>query len=338
MGLADKVNSNKTPVGNLKAFTVLKDTELVKQPGSNNQLISNMWKARGGLPFRLPNNKTTKIVFLTDVTWVPVFDVAIGEKKGPKGRYPVIESFRSTDVIEISADGEQIRSGRKCLFSKALGRGPKLVAVAKIVDLTPFKTKDGKEVPWAVRSIVIPSNSNVLQHLAATSEVSGKSVRYGLFSVARSGSEKSPKIGDSWTYVEHLSEADIAAEAGMLNAANSIDFDAGYPVLDDGDILPILRTHRRISDKFSDGNQKNPILTYDEDGMNEACGSATKVAAAGGTSAPSAPKIGLGLKVLTNTPTASGPNKTGLEDLDDLVVGNPLDGDDDITTNSEDLE
>lgn len=329
MGLADKVNTNKTPVGNLKAFKVLKDTELVRQPNSGNQLISNMWKARGGLPFRLPNNKSTNIVFLTDITWIPVFDIAIGEKKGPKGRYPIIESFRSTDVIGISPDGDPIKTGRKCLFSKALGRGPKLIAVAKIVDLTPFKTKEGKEVPFSVRSIVIPSNSNVLQQLAATSEVSGKSPCYGHYTVARSGSDKAVKIGDSWTYVGHMAEAEIAAETAMLAAAEAIDFDAGYPVLEDSDIVGLLKNHRRISDKFSDAQQKNPILTYDEDGMDAVCGATTKVASGQTTqSAPTAAKIGLGLKVLSREGT--GTTKTGLEDLDDIVTGNPLEGDDEV--------
>jgi hypothetical protein len=332
MGLADKVHTNKTAVGNLRAFTVLKDSELVKQPNTGNQLISNMWKARGGLPFRLPNNKTTTIVFLTDVTWIPVFDVAIGEKKGPKGRYPVIESFRSTDLIGISPDGEQIRSGRKCLFAKALGRGPKLVAVAKIVDLTPFKTKDGRDIPWAVRSIVIPSNSNVIQQLAATSEVSGKSVCYGAFSVSRSGSEKSVKIGDSWTYKEHFAATDI--DEDMMIAANAIDFDAGYPILEDSEVVNVLRTHRRISDKFNDGSQqKNPILTYEEDGIVAVCGASTTAAPAAPTTAAPvnpAPKIGLGIKVLSDT------KKTGLEDLDEIMVGNPLEGDDnDVTEDAE---
>lgn len=311
MALSDKFgNSNKSAVGNLGAFRVLKNTDLVKSQGNGNQLISNMWKARGGLPFRLPNNKSANIIFLTDVHWVPVHDLAIGERKGPTGRYPIIESFHSTSILGIDSNGNPIKSDRKCLFEKGLGRNPKLIVVAKVVDLTSFKTKDGVNVPWSVRTIAIPSSSPVLSQLAAASEITGKDMKYAMFNVARSGSDKSAKIGDSWTYKNHVTVDDLKSEGGLLEAADRIDFEAGYPILQDSDILNLLKMHRRICDKFSD--TKNAILTYDEDAMNSLFGATTHVAPEAPASKPT-----LGLSSMKAS-------KPSLDDLDDIPSGNPL--------------
>lgn len=327
MGLADKVNTGKSAVGNLGAFRTLKNTDLIKPQGSGNQLTASMWAARGGFPFKLPVNKSADIVFLTDVQWIPVHEVAIGERKGAKGKYPLTEMFHSTSILGIDASGTPVKSTRNCLFEQGLGRNPKLILVAKIVDLTAYKLKDGTEVPWTVRTITIPSNSPVIAQLAAASEVTGKDMQYAMFTVSRSGNDKSPKIGDSWTYKTHLTVDDLREEKGLLEAADKIDFERGFPVLEDSDIVSILKTHRKLCDKYA-ADGKNATMTYDEDGMDKLAGPVMTVAAPskgvttlGGTSMPAVTPGALGLRKKAGT---------GLEDLDDIEVGNPLlvEGDD----------
>ncbi len=323
MGLSDETKPS-SPVGALSTFKVIKDSGLISSGDTHNKVLTDMWAARGGLPFRLPSGKSTKVIFLADFQLIPVHEIAIGERKGATGKYPQTDFIRSTSVLGLAADGTSITTGKECLIEKALGRAPKIVAVTKLVDLTGFKTKKGVQVPWSVRTIIIPGSSPVLNTLSAASEVSGKDMQYAMFLVARSLNEKSPKIGDSWTYSKHMTATDIMSEAGLQEAANKVDMDKGFPVISDESIKFLLKRHKILSDKYSSEN-KNAVFTYDERAMAEILGMPIKptVTSGGGIFgssgvAANAPSSG----IQTTKTSAFG----GLEELDDIPDGNPFDG------------
>ena len=308
MNLLDEANSG-TPVGGLAAFKVLKDTDLVKTDSSDGDALMSMWQARGGLPFRLPLGKKTNIVFLTDVSFLPVHELAVGERKGQSGKYPLTEVVRSTSILGITPSGETIKSSRTCLLEKVLGRSPKLIAVAKVLDLTSFTTKAGVHVPWTVKTIIIPSNNAVLNTLMATSEANQKDIKNAIFIIQRSMKDKSPKIGDSWSYKKHATNKELLEIDGLSEAAKQVDLDKGFPILEDSDILPMLKRHISLCQKYG-AESKNAVLTYDEHAAASVFGGEAPL------------KETEPAKESSTTTTAN--LLEDLEDLDDIPTGNPF--------------
>lgn len=306
----DLIASSGSPVGKLAAFRLLKDTDLVKSDSSDGDFIASMWKARGGIPFRLPVGKKTTIVFLSDIELFPVHEIAIGERKGTKGSYPQTEFIRSMSAIGVGENGETIKSGSKCLLEHALGRGPKLIAVAKLLDTTPFKTKDNKEVPWSVRCVIIPSNSSLLSVLAATSEVAKTSIQYMVFAVQRSMNEKSPKIGDSWTYTGKR-VPEIVSREGVSAAETSIDLNKGFPIPTEEQARVLIKKHVALCNRFS-GENKNAVLTYDERAVAQMFGTDNAVDSILNSPAASAP-----------APAPAKGLSLSLEDLADITATPP---------------
>jgi len=317
----DLIASSGSPVGRLAAFRLLKDPELVKNDSSaDNDLIAGMWKARGGLPFRLPTGKKTTVVLLSDIELFPVHEMAIGERKGTKGSYPQTEFFRSMSTLGVGDDGATVRSGNKCLLEQALGRGPKLIAVAKLLDTTPFKTREGKEVPWSVRSVVIPSNSSLLSVLAATSEAAKTSIQYMVFSVQRSMNEKSPKIGDSWTYTGKR-VPEIMSRDGISAAEAAIDFSKGFPIPTAEQAMALIKKHVALCKRFA-GETKNAVLTYDERGTAQLMGVTSDPVDALLNTEPATKPAGLSLTLEDLQDIASAPDSDDLHGNDTELTYN----------------
>jgi hypothetical protein len=259
MGLLD---DNRPPVGNLRAFKNLRNTEYVNKNQDSN-VWAEMWKHRGGFPFKIASGAKTGVVFLTDVQPLFVHELAFAAVSGPKGHYPGTDYVRSMTAVDVSADGEiKMMQGRdSCLIEEALGRKPRLMWVAKILDLTPFKRKDGTEVKMSVKSIYIPSSGNVIEQLTAVSEITGKDMQYAMFSVQRSNNDKAPRIGDSWTYRKHTSLADIMADLpDVADQLSRIDINKGFPILTDAQAIALLRQHKNVAAKFP---KPSGALIYD---------------------------------------------------------------------------
>lgn len=311
MGITDKITTTESAVGNLSAFRVLKDSNLVKTGGGRSQAISEMWKYRGGFPFRIMSGKKTNLMFLTDIEWKVVHEIAIKEKVGQTGKYPITDFICSTSIVGVNPDGSLIKNDKQCIIEKALGREPKLIAVAKILNMTPWTTKDGVKIPWTVQTIIIPSNSPILQQLAAVTEVTKRDLKYSVFTVSRSEQEKSPKIGDSWTYKSHFTEDEVLSEEGLSAALEKVDLDKGFPILSDEDIVVLLKNHKRLCDRFSDG--KNILFMYSEHEMAEILG---QLPAKPVVTKVEETKSAIKQEILKTD---------GLEDLEDMQIGNILD-------------
>lgn len=263
MGLLD---DTRPPVGNLRAFKNLRNTEYVNKNQDTN-MWAEMWKHRGGFPFKISAGSKTGVVFLTDVQPLFVHELAVNAVTGTKGHYPATDYVRSMTAVDVTADGDvKMLPGRDvCLLEEALGRKPRLMWVAKILDLTPYKRKDGTEVKMSVKSIYIPSTGNVIEQLSAVSEITGKDMQYAMFSVQRSNNDKAPRIGDSWTFRKHTSLADIMADLpDVSDQIARIDFARGFPILNDAQAISLLRQHKNVAAKFP---KLSGALTYNADKM-----------------------------------------------------------------------
>ena len=250
MSLLD--DNTRPPSGNLRAFKTLRNSEYVNRSGDSN-VWSELWKYRGGYQFKIASGAKTSVAFLTDVYPIFVHELAFSVINGPKGHYPGTDYVRSMTAVEVTSDGQvKMLPGRdKCLLEDVLGRKPRLIWAAKVLDLTPYKRKDGTEVKMSVKPIYIPSSGNVIEQLSAVSEITGKDIQYALFSVQRSNNDKAPKIGDSWTYRKHTSLEEIRANMpDIQEQVTKIDFDKGFPVLTDEQAISLLKQHKNVAAKF----------------------------------------------------------------------------------------
>ena len=249
MGLFEE--ENRPPAGNLRAFKNLRNSEYVNK-NQDGSVWGEMWKHRGGFPFKIASGSKTTVVFLTDVQPMFVHELAFSSVSGPKGHYPGTDFVRSMTAT-VTSDGNVVMvPGRAaCLIEEALGRKPRLLWVAKILDLTPYKRKDGTEVKMSVKLIYIPSNGNVIEQLTAVSEITGKDMQYAVFNVQRSNNDKAPRIGDSWTYRRHTSLADITVDMPDVQAQLAkIDLNRAFPMLTDDQAIALLRQHKNVAAKF----------------------------------------------------------------------------------------
>lgn len=296
-------------VGGLSAFRILKNTEFVKNASGSKTTWTNIWKHRGGLTFWVNQGKKTGIIFLTDIKPIFVHEVAVGERTGDKGKYPLTDFARSMtiDGFDPKTNKPLYIKDRVCLLEKALGRGPKVIWVAKIMDLTPFKTKTGEERKWSIKTLVIPSNSSVLEQLIAVSGIQNRNLQYAKFSVQRTMNEKSPRIGDSWTFQEYVKPEKLVSLEGFNKASELVDIDQGYPAIDAEMAVEILGLHKHVCDKFTD--KRNALLTYNEPVMETVLKGEEVVDDA-------SPAVD---EVLSDVESPS-----GLESLEDIPTGNPF--------------
>ena len=270
--MTDLFNQETKPLtGGLRQFKVLSSSDELDTGGTMDSPWSEAWSHRGGFPFRMNTGKTTELVFLTDVKPLIVHEVAFGEKAGPSGRFPLKEYVRSMTLTGVDEEGNFVHNDTpKCLFEAALGRKPKFIYLAKILDMTEYTDKKNVTHKWTVRHVLI-DNQTVISQLAAVGEVHGRDMQYARFKVSRSMQQKSPRVGDSWTLMGYLDPTEhLDGIPGMRAAEEKIDLDKGFPMFSEEAAKQILGQHRKVASAFPGDTSR--LLRYSEAGMDEILG------------------------------------------------------------------
>lgn len=241
------LNNNQQAVGGLAAFFTAKtDTRLAESNGSGPW--ADVWAARPGFEYSLKPGTSGILMFLTDIKLVPMHKIVT--------HWVDARGFPGTDWLPSTAlelkDGALQPNGSPDIFGDVLGKQPKLVGIAAVLDLNPYTTKDGTKVNWTVRYIII-DNDAVMTALSQVSGMKQRPLKDAYFQVTRTSNPKSSRIGDVWQFNDFTTLDKVRANEGYGDVTDDvytkIDLDTAFPMVDAETAVRIVSGHARVVDK-----------------------------------------------------------------------------------------
>ena len=96
-----------------------------------------------------------------------------------------------------------------CPVCEATGKDPTYIMYLTVIDLTPFKTQDGKTVKYSRKLLAVkPAQQKKFQRMFEKAEAKGNSLRGALIEFTRDD-DKSASIGNDIELVEYIDEDDL---------------------------------------------------------------------------------------------------------------------------------
>jgi hypothetical protein len=255
--------------------------------GFNNPFKAS-WDARDPYPpltFQ-PNGQPVLTMLLSDFT--PILVHSINSSWSKKGPWANKDNIRCV-YWGFDEEGRWVQKpgGRTCLLCKALGRDPKFGLVGIALDNQPYFNKRKNQMfqhhPKRVEIYDDAVRGMILSMVERFSVQLNRQPlpRGAVFSVMRSGKDKSPAHGDIWTFEKFEADAVIANYKDWIP-----NWDLLFPYHDDSILIEMLKRHKEVCDKHG-------LTTYNADNMAYIVG--------GGTPAPEA-QTGQG-KIFSMAPT-----------------------------------
>jgi len=280
----------------------------------------DIWAARGGFNFSLKKGEEAKIVFLDDIQIFVATPIITGWVNANGYSFAKTEYLRSSAYDDL---GEP--TGEIDLVSQVTGMRPTLIGVAPILDLRPFTRKDGTEVKYSVRPLLIKTDS-VLNQLQTIAKHSNRTLENALMSVSRSATDsKAPGAGDTWFLKQYMEDAELVKQIpDLAEIRTQCNVTVGYPRPDVALAKDLLGLHANVVRKNQDKKDAIAIQRFDEAAWAEVSGVAAP------TGAPVAQDVAAaaadqfeGLEDLTPAapaaPAASTEGGFDLGDLDDVL-------------------
>jgi len=244
--------------------------ELMPQSSANDQDIwRSLWDNRGGFSFWMTAGSTAKIVILRDPHIVMCNQLLTG---WPKGGYPKIDYVRS-----VAYDSELAPTGERDIIAEVTGQSPVPLAIMPIVDLRPYKPKEGAEVKYSFKFAVI-KKMTVIQQLTAISAHHKRPLDFAKISISRGHEKTSSNVGDVWTGGTFVTPETLDSSVPeWRDAMQKMDFDKAYPVPDHKMAMSLLKHHVSVCERNAD--QDSHWVRYNEELWQELSGSPTKSSA-----------------------------------------------------------
>jgi hypothetical protein len=207
---------------------------------------SDIWEKRILRDFALKSNMKTTGVILTHPEAIALHRFVYGWKAGERS-FPKRDYARCLNV-DFDAEGHLLDRGDNCPACTFFGK-PAMIALAfAIGDLRRQFDKDGNEIPWAVKRILLQNftiRDAILQavELAAARERREEEIAGSVFQITRGQGRQVVRIGDVWVY-EKFANVEGATFQKML--ALVPDWKEEYPYLDEKLIKEMCQIHMRV--------------------------------------------------------------------------------------------
>jgi len=273
---------------------------------------SDIWDKRSLRDFALKNGQRTRGAILTNPVPIPLHTLVTNWVSGK-------QSFASRDHVRCSRlrfdeEGHLVETGKECAACTFLGQPPKIFLIFGIGDIRTQFDKDGNQIAWSVKRILL-NNFSVRDaiidavEMAATRERRDADIAGSLFQITRGTGSKIPRIGDVWVY-ERFVNMEGATFKKMI--ALLPDWNEEYPLVDAETMKAMCQIHMNVGSQNTLNNQD----MWDEEGAQELFGKSKTATKSSGKSKTEEEEDDLMGPAAGST---KGPSLSEMDDLEDMA-------------------
>lgn len=221
---------------------------------------TSLWTDRrrhvGYWPFYLDKNTSIDAVVLSSPHIFVVHKYIIGWNEGngnyfPENWYGLCDKWRLPDDPEQAGFAP---TGKPCLACRTLGE-PKSIVVLPIAFKREWSTKQGAQrtYKWQLRALIVDQAgaTNQLRDLASTQP--HRDLKFCLLKISRSGNERAPRIGDAFTVLKIVTEAQVMGTKDIADQMAEFSAAKAWAPFTPEHAMAALLLHKRFSDKKNEG-------------------------------------------------------------------------------------
>ena len=275
--------------------------------GFSRTVWSEIWDNRVLRDFSLKANQKTSGVILTDPEPIALHKIVNGWQSGNDNSFAKRDFVRCT-AVKFDGEGHLVDTGKSCEVCTFYGKPSGIALIFALGDIRRQYDKDGNEIPWAVKRIILNNytiRDSIIQavELAAARERREENIAGSVFQITRGPGKKTVRIGDVWVY-ERFANVNGATFRKMLALVPK--WTDEYPAFDSATLKAMCEIHMKVgTDHKLDSSDM-----WDADGAQELFG-------AGGTSTPKGAPAPAADDDLMG-PAANTPAGPTLSEMDDI--------------------